>query len=178
MNAPLDELYLTWLYSQVGSVKLRSPSRTYWTLFKLLFTKEFVWIIPNDDNRVEDGRDLRFEFLDEREIDEVDPDWMSLGCSMFEMLIGLSRRLSFEDDGEACDWFWRLLENLGLSHLTDDMCDEQAKRDINETLDNVIWRTYSPDGFGGLFPLESTTRDQRDVEIWYQLSEYLLGPQD
>jgi len=62
MNEPLDDLYLTWLYSQIGSIKLKQPSRTYWSLFRQLYTKEFVWIIPNDDNRIEDGRDLRFKF--------------------------------------------------------------------------------------------------------------------
>jgi hypothetical protein len=38
----------------------------------------------------------------------------------------------------------------------------------------VIWRTYDRRGHGGLFPLQRSNRDQRRVEIWYQLSEYLL----
>jgi len=49
VSQPLDELYFTWLYSQVGSVRTRNPARTYWSLLRYLYTKEFVWIIPNDD---------------------------------------------------------------------------------------------------------------------------------
>lgn len=176
MNAPLDEQYLNWLYSQVASVKLRNRSRTHWSLARQLYKKEFVWLIPNDDNRVEDGRDLRYIFLSESGIDESDVslEWLSLGCSMFEMLIGLARRLSFEADGEPRVWFWHLIEILELEQYTDRNYDEAAEREINDALDRVIWRTYSPDGRGGLFPLHSPTQDQREVELWYQLSSYLV----
>lgn len=174
MDAPLDELYLKWLYSKISSVRLRDPSRTYWNLFRQLYTKEFVWIIPNDDNRAEDGKDLRYEFLEEQGVDEVDPDWIRLGCSMLELLIALSRRLSFEDDGEPRGWFWQMLANLGLNEFNDANYNEQAQSEIDQALDTVIWRTYSPDGFGGLFPLKTPEKDQREVEIWYQLGAYLL----
>lgn len=172
MNAPLDEQYLTWLYSQVGSVKLRSPSRTYWSLLRRLYVKEFVWIIPNDDNRLEDGRELRYQFLEDAGIDDPDPIWMGMGCSMLEMMVALSRRLAFETEGEAKWWFWKLIANLGLERCSDSKpCSEEK---VDETLDAVIWRTYAPNGQGGLFPLRDTTQDQRDVEIWYQLNAYLL----
>ncbi len=173
MSKPLDELYLSWLYSQVGSVKLKAPSKTYWTLIRQLYTKEFVWLIPNDDNRVEDGRDLRYEFIDSEGIGDVDPDWMTIGCSMLEMLIGLSRRLSFEVEGEPRTWFWHMIETLEI-FCTDNDYDKKHYRKVDETLNQVIWRTYSPDGSGGLFPLTDTTQDQREVELWYQLSAYLL----
>ncbi len=173
MNEPLDELYLTWLYSQVGSVKMRTPSRTHWALIRQLYTKEFVWLIPNDDNRVEDGRDLRHEFIDSEGIGDVDSNWMILGCSMLEMLIGLSRRLSFEAEGEPRVWFWHMIETLEVSY-NDKKYNKQHYREIDEVLDRVIWRTYSPEGRGGLFPLRRTTQDQRDIELWYQLSAYLL----
>jgi hypothetical protein len=173
MSEPLDELYFRWLYAQVGPVRLKNPSRTYWSLLKLLHTKEFVWIIPNDDNRLEDGRDLRDEFVYEIRHMDVEPEWMSLGCSMLEMLIGLARRLWFEDDRFQIDeWFWHLMENLGLSNFSDrGGWDEQ---DVDDILSAVIWRIYEPDGSGGLFPLKDAQEDQREVELWYQMSEYLL----
>lgn len=175
MDEPLDELYLTWLYSQVGSVKSRSRSRTYWFLLRQLYKTEFVWLIANDDNRVEDGRDLRHEFVSELNV-EPDDEWMSLGCSMLEMLVGLSRRLSFEAEGKPRDWFWHLIENLDLTHHTDahcensDLCEER----IAEILNVVIWRTYNPNGHGGLFPLRRPEEDQTNVELWYQLCAYVL----
>ncbi len=174
MKEPLDELYLTWLYSQVGSVKLRTASKTHWSLIRHLYVKEFVWIIPNDDNRLEDGRDLRHEFLDDREIDNPDPVWMGLGCSMLEMLIALSRGFSFVADGAPRTWFWHMLENLDLAQFNDKEYHEIHQRGIDEALDQVIWRTYYPDGFGGLFPLKHPKLDQRNVEIWYQLNAYIM----
>lgn len=170
-NEPLDELYFKWLYSQVGSVRT-SRSRTYWKLLRQLYTKEFVWIIPNDDNRAEDGRDLRYEFIEDQQLDDVDSNWLGLGCSMLEMLIGLSRRLAFEAEGRPRDWFWHLIKTLGLDDYTDNTDFPYDK--VDDVLNRVIWRTYSRNGNGGLFPLHKTTKDQRDVEIWYQLSAYLL----
>lgn len=172
MTAPLDEQYFTWLYSQIGSLKTRDKSRTYWNLARQLFTKEFVWIVPNDDNRVEDGRNLRLEFVTEQGVEGVRPDWFDIGCSMLEMLVGLSRRLSFEAGGEPREWFFQLVENLGLYDLTDNK--HIHEREVDRVLERVIWRNYEPDGNGGLFPLKYADRDQREIEIWYQMNSYLL----
>lgn len=170
---PLEEGYFRWLYGQVSDVRLRNPSRTYWSLLKLLHTKEFVWIVPNDDNRLEDGCQLRHEFLMDHEVWDMDPNWLSLGCSMLEMLIALSRHLAFEDDGKtAREWFWHMLENIGIAKLTDR--HNWSEQDVEDILDNVIWRTYRPNGRGGLFPLKHANGDQREVELWYQLNAYLL----
>lgn len=173
MDKPLDEEYFLWLCRQVGSVESsKIPSRNYWRLLKRLYTKEFVWIIPNDDNRAEDGRNLQYEFVKENKIDDVDPGWLGLGCSMFELLVGLSRRLSFEADGEPRDWFWHMIENIGLERYNDNA--HIPEKEVDEILDDIIWRTYRRNGRGGLFPLRKATDDQRDVELWYQLNAYLL----
>ena len=172
MDEPLDDLYLTWLYKQTGSVKLKNRTRTYWSILRLLYTKQFVWFIPNDDNRVEDGKDLRYEFIHEEGIQDLDDSWMTLGCSMLELFVSLSRRLAFEDDGKPRDWFWQLIHNLELDQYNDSV--HIPLDEIEALLDRVIWRTYDPDGSGGLFPLRWPERDQRDVELWYQLSAYIL----
>ena len=177
MAEPLDERYLRWLYSQVASVKLKNPTRTYWSLMRSLFTTEFVWLVPNDDNRLEDGRDLRYEFIEEEGIDIVDHDWMTIGCSLLEMLIGLARRLVFESDDESGvgEWFWHLIGNLNLDNFNDEhFQSEQQQAYVNHVLETLVWRNYRSDGFGGLFPLRDPQEDQRKVEIWYQLSNYLL----
>jgi hypothetical protein len=176
ISPPLDELYFTWLYSQVDSVEISNPSRTYWRMLRQLYTKEFVWSIPNDDNRAEDGKDLRREFINEEGLDDIDQAWLDLGCSMLELLIGLSRRLSFQDDGEPRSWFWQLIENLGLERYNDNALirEEEIYEILDEILNEVIRRTYKRNGSGGLFPLKRATEDQREVELWYQLSAYLL----
>lgn len=175
MSEPLDELYLTWLYSQVSSVKSKQLSKTYWSLFRELYRTEFVWFVPNDDNRVEDGRDLRYEFMHDHDIDYNDEEWQSLGCSMLEMLIGLSRRLAFQAEGEPRAWFWHLLANLGLDKMNDIYCRRSTyKEEIEDIVSRVIWRTYDYYGRGGLFPLRKAAEDQRKLEIWYQLNAYVI----
>lgn len=171
MDEPLDDAYLTWLYSQIGSVRLKNRARSYWRLARQLFTKEFVWFVPNDDNRVEDGRDLRYEFLEESGA-TADDNWLELGCSFLEMLLGLSRRLSFEAEGEPRDWFWHLMDTLGLRECNDRA--DWSEEEVDDILNRVIHRTYAPNGDGGLFPLETADADQRNVELWYQMSAYLL----
>jgi hypothetical protein len=166
----IDELYFQWLYGQVGS-ESNQRARTHWNLLKRFHETPFVWTVPNDDNRAEDGRDLRREFIENENI-EVDPDWMSLQCSMLELLIGLSRRLAFEDDGTPRRWFWQLVENLNLAQYTDKARLPVAT--VDEALNRVIFRQYNFNGIGGLFPLRNPTQDQRKVELWYQLSAYLL----
>ena len=172
MSKPLDERYFVWLYDQVGDSKARNPARTYWRVLKQLFTKEFVWIVPNDDNRIEDGKVLRNEFVEKFRY-EVDDNWMKLGCSMLELLIGLSRRLAFECEGEPRDWFWHLMNNIGLDKLN---CNDLVALPdyVDSAMEKVIWRTYHSNGRGGLFPLNNPHDDQRGVEIWYQLNAYIL----
>lgn len=170
-NQPLDELYFQWLYRQVADPDLKDSSLTYWKLLREFFSKEFVWLVPNDVNRSEDGKELRSEFIHEERPTRVESEWLNIGCSILELMVGLSRRLSFEADGEPYYWFWKLVENLGLDGYSDNR--RLPKKKIEETLDRVIFRTYKRNGLGGLFPLKQTDKDQRKVELWYQKAEYL-----
>jgi hypothetical protein len=174
MSEPLDESYLVWLYRQVADSNAKDPSLTYWNLLRTLFKQEFVWVVPNDDNRLEDGKDLRLEFLRESHIDhaDVDDDWIGLGCSVLELMVGLSRRLAFEADGEPYYWFWRLMENIGLQRYSDS--HRLPIHHIEDVLERVIFRQYNYNGHGGFFPLKFAQEDQRNVELWYQLNAYVL----
>jgi hypothetical protein len=175
MAGTVDDQYFEWLYSQVGAVRNRNPKQSRWNLLRQLFVKEFVWLIANDDNRVEDGRDLRDEFLASAEgIDDPSREWMELGCSMLEMLIALGRRVAFETEESPVDWFWKLIDNMGLLTYTDDKYNNRIAQHVDEVCDRVIYRNYAPDGSGGLFPLHEVHGDQRKVELWYQMSAYLL----
>lgn len=172
MTSTLDESYFKWLYSQVEEVRSKAPAHTYWRLFEILHNKEFIWLIPNDDNRIADGKYLRVEFLNFQRIDTSDRSWMDADCSFLEMLIALSRRLAFEAEGGPREWFRHLLETLELADLTDAV--PIPEDEVNDILDTVIWRTYRPNGEGGLFPLREPSVDQTGVEIWYQLNAYLI----
>lgn len=173
----LDDAYFEWLYSQIGPLRNRNPEHSYWRLCRKLYTTEFTWFVPNDDNRVEDGKELRLEFLDVTGYHlggRRDVEWMSLGCSMFEMLIALARLAAFESDRSPAEWFWRFMQNLELIRYSDDIYEISIEEEVEEALDRINRRTYSANGVGGLFPLRRATQDQRKIELWYQLSAYLI----
>lgn len=181
-----EEQYFRWLYSQVGFLNNPDPTRGYILLAEQLHNKEFVWSVPNDDNRAEEGRSLREEFLDEAPLRKNDwfgrsrsvESWMQEPCSMLELLIVLARNLAFQTyiDGQtnlAGDWFYIMLENLDI-RINDDQYSEHLAHKINDTLEVVINRTYSPNGQGGLFPVSNPQKDFRNVELWFQMSAYVL----
>ncbi|QCG77548.1 hypothetical protein SEA_DIZZYRUDY_52 [Microbacterium phage DizzyRudy] len=175
----LDDAYFEWLYSQIGPLKNRNPARNFWHLCRQLYTTEFIWFVPNDDNRVEDGKELRFEFLRSTRYPLTDPHglFMGLGCSMFEMLVALSRLAAFESGRDHVEWFWRFMHNLELDQYTDEIYSrgvgDGIAEGVEETLERLNQRTYSRNGKGGLFPLRRARQDQREVELWYQMSSYL-----
>jgi hypothetical protein len=171
---PLEELYFQWLYRQVAPPRMKTPADSHWSLLLRMHNTEFTYFVPNDDNRAVDGQYLRYEFLDSlppaRQL--ADEDWMRIGCSMLEMLIALSRRLSFYTGGASSNWFWHLVDNIGLKDCNDARpCSEET---IDRALRRVIDRTYDREGNGGLFPARGTKLDQRQVEIWDQMNHYLL----
>ncbi len=172
-DVPLDEAYFVWLYSQVASIKNRNRAQTYWSLLRFFYTKEFTWSdIEKDENRAKDGKNLRTEFIRDTGIEVREEGWLELGCSMLELFISLSYRLTFEGDGEPSEWFWGIVENLGLIECTD--ANPANESILNDILDKVIHRDYASNGAGGLFPLQNSQQDQRNIELWYQAQAYLL----
>jgi hypothetical protein len=171
MSTELDSMYFGWLYAKVVHTLNNSPYNRFYKLMKSLYGTEFVWQLSGDDNRAEDGTDLRREFLVETKNSD-DSDWRQTdGCSMLEMLIALSRRCEFQTEETAHDWFWEMLENLELSQFNDGAFPEEEI--VADILDDFNWRRYRYNGTGGIFPIEHPSEDQRSVEIWYQFHEYL-----
>ena len=174
MDEPIEEAYFNWLYSKVARVDNPTPSLTFLTLMRDLHSTEFVFLISGDDNRAEDGLDLRREFLRESFTAQA-PNWMDIPCSVLEMFIAFSRKAHFEADAYSSrEWFWIFLGNLSLDDLND--ASDHVSEIVSEVIDQFVWRTYRHDGYGGMFPLQQPKCDQRDVEIWYQFSEYLVNP--
>lgn len=171
------ELYFDWLRKQVGVTMNPNPRRRHWLLLEQLINTEFEWFVPNDDNRAADGEALRHEFIDEY---EADPGMMDSNCSMLEMLVALCRRLSFEDGKTVDGWFWELMENVELRRFTDEYYEDHADayEEVDEILHRINKRDYDEDGQGGLFPLSRPPCDQTQVEIWYQMSSYLLEDEE
>lgn len=170
----LDERYLDWLYSLVLPVSIRNPARSYRKLLNHLFKRAFTWHVPNDDNRIEDARELRYEFLDRYVIEDDDPEWTDLELSVLEVLIALARRASFETSELPDIWFGRFLDHLDLREYTDAIYVQGAWEDVDAAIDIFVNREYDRNGLGGLFPLRDAKYDQRQVELWYQMAAYLI----
>lgn len=174
-DGTLDDLYLEFLYGIVASTRNRNPSKTHWSLLRQLYSERFSWTVRNDDNRECDGKDLRNEFIIEWNVDDIEPLWLELECSMLEMLIAFSRRVSYQSYGEPADWFWHFINTLELRELTDSVYrDDPHKKVVSAICQRINNRTYNRNGVGGLFPLSGRCTDQRRVELWYQMSTYLL----
>jgi hypothetical protein len=174
LEEPIESLYFNWLCAKVMRVDVPTPSLTYWKLLRELQNTEFVWKIPMDDNRAEDGKELRNEFLLEARI-QTDEEWFHIGCSILEMFIAFSKRAAFITDRSPQEWFWEFIGNLGLASFNDAGFNLFILTDILYTF---IWRTYDYHGNGGMFPIRHPRRDQREVEIWYQFCDYLEEQED
>lgn len=164
MTNQIDYDYFEWLVSQVD---IRTD-HSYIYVFERMHNLEFVWTVPNDDNRVQDAIDLRLEFLD-----YASGHLNLAGATLLEILISLSRRCAFTAGGPEYLWAWRLLKNLGLTKIFDPVSADEAQR-VEDILYALVWRTYEPNGKGGFFPLKYPKEDQTKVEIWYQLNAYVI----
>lgn len=168
----ITDAYFDWLYALVlPMTTVKNPSRSYSQLLEVLINIDFNWTVPNDDNRVMDALELRYEFVNSPPISQ------NQTCTFLEMLIALSRRASFQSSGDVDDWFWHILSNIGIGRQfsDDDRFSLVLMDDLEERVYRVIFREYDEDGSnGGLFPLNHPVQDQRKVELWYQLAAYIL----
>jgi hypothetical protein len=164
MTPQIEDDYFQWLTSQI-ELPADNP-HTYNDLFTRMHEIEFVWSVPHDDDRVQDGLNLRNQFLNGRRYK------FTSGVSVLEVLIALSIRVAFTAGGYAPIWAWQLIENLHLDRRFDPFTKGRAER-VDETLETLIWRTYQRDGKGGFFPLNQALEDQTKVDIWNQMNMYV-----
>lgn len=172
----MDSGYLKWL----KRIILPAPSfKSFNLLIDKLYSVPFDPIMnyPDryfniasyDDNRAGDGVYLRYIYSDITE----DPS----PCTMLEMLIALGNRFdgcvgfNVRDTKDTRKNFWIMIKNLGLDIFDDSHYEED---DVDRILHIFLTRTYLPNGSGGLFPLRKPKIDQRKIEIWSQLQEYLV----
>lgn len=171
----LTDAYFEWMY------QLAFPNQneiSYRRLCAYLNNVTFYPRLPMDENRAQDGEDLRYRFGYDQGY--VHPEIGSMldcrPCSMLEMMVALALRM--EEDimtnpamgNRLPQWFMEMLQSLGL----DDMTDEQFDRHkVMTVVRRFMDGKYKPNGKGGLFTIPSCERDLRTVEIWYQMNWYL-----
>ena len=164
MTKEFAERYFRWLVDQVN---LGTNVNKYEGLFRRFHSRAFYWDVPNDDNRIGDALEVRREFWGPG--NPIPRD----GVSVFEVIIARSRRLEFQAGGERELWAWQLFQNLGLGRMFDPLT-VRNERKIDDTIEALMFRTYERDGTGGFFPLKHAKEDQTKIEIWYQMSAYII----
>lgn len=173
-----DGDYLGFLMDKINDVE-DEKDRTYFLLTRILFEKEFYWLVPNDDNRDEDGKMLRTEYEDHFSAGQNPVILLPHGpARILEVLIALAYRMEFEISGFPGEkspggYFWEMIDNLGLMKFDDEVITQTDHLIIVGHLDDWLDRRYEKSGLNGIFPLERSQNDQRNVEIWYQMYEYI-----
>lgn len=167
--------YFEWLFGLVCEYRYSSDI-SYDRLLTMLHETEFIFTHPRDENRAEDGIDLRWRFVYEHDYPNSTLFKLDGPCSILEMMIALAIRCEENIMDDPCignrtgQWFWGMIISLGLGAMTDSRYNRLY---VDETIDRFLNREYDPDGKGGLFTIEDCDRDLRTVEIWYQLCWYL-----
>ena len=166
--------YYVWLCELTGP-----RGKKYSKVLNNLWCKNFKWTVPHDDNRVFECYKLREDFAKDRGIEYIDVEYQK-AANMLELIVSLSMRCESMTTNNVHDvtsdeWFWRILNNIDLVSFPDVEYEEMdGAIIIDKILDRVIDRTYHPSGKGGLFPLKRVRKDQRKVELWYQMCYYLV----
>ena len=162
--------YYIWLVDKVDF----DSHDNYTKLLEYLHNKNFIWKVHNDDNRAEDGKQLRIKFEDETDYLDYSP--LVRPCSVLEMLVAFANRIDKDvmptEDGSdnLAYWFWLMLDNLGLKDYTDDKFDANLVDDI---LDKWMNRTSDPTKKGNAFLVKSGKNHFLEKELWFQMHQYI-----
>lgn len=172
----ISNRYFEWMYDLVCKDRY-SKSISYRKLITHLHSIEFIYSIPLDSNRANDGEKLRYRFALCQDCEELS-DYLDDPCSVLEMMIALAIRVeeNILDDVEIGDrsdqWFWEMISNLGLGGMNDRHYDRDF---VQRTIERFLYRDYEPDGKGGLFWIRNCDRDLRKIEIWCQFNYYITN---
>ena len=170
----INDEYFEYLCELIDAKRF-SRRVSYRKLLMRLHDTEFTYFVPYDDNRADDGIQLRRRFALERN-DMHSANYITGPCSVFEMMVALAVRCeeTIMDDAllgnRTGQWFWDMINNLGLGTMSDSRFDRSV---VDGIVSRFLSREYEPDGRGGLFTVPNCRYDMRTVEIWCQLSWYL-----
>lgn len=158
-NYVVDNEYYQWLLRRIDYLE----GDGYDDALEVMFSTPFEWDIPNDDNRAEDGIQLRYIFMDEEGWGTMPLDGKE--CTFFEMLVALAERIENDVmwDGESDrtdEWFWLMIRNLGIKPWDLSGYTYGIIENFMHHKENVM-----------LFPCDKKLRKS---EIWFQAQSFLM----
>ena len=152
---------------------------SYRKLMEYLYSRQFTSNYANDMNRIQDGIEMRFRFIEAFAGPYTYHDvykYLTHDCNMLEMMVALARRcedhiMGDPDIGDRSGgWFLGMIRNTHLDEMDDGAFDI---RKVERMVDNIIDHNYAKNGDGGLFSVQNPNVDMRNAEIWYQMNWYL-----
>lgn len=166
--------YFEWMYDLVCGKRF-ARDISYRKLLLHLHDIEFIYSIPKDANRADDGIKLRSRFAYEEDFPDADL-YLEGPCSVLELMVALSIHCEehIMDDpmigNRTSQWFWIMISSLGLGGMNDTVYDP---RYVDTVITRFLRREYKPDGTGGLFKVRNCEDDLRTLEIQYQLYRFI-----
>lgn len=131
-------------------------------LLRYLFEVDYIWTIHLDENRAQDGIDLRclYANLNKLTIDI----FQDKPCSMLEMLIAFANRIENDfmgsaEGNNAPRWFYQMLVSLGIA--------EDMKRFDKSRVDHALIKFFNHQI--ALFDIPGIEK----LQLWDQLNSWL-----
>lgn len=149
--------YLYYLMSLILPPEETGPGSPALFLFRALNEVPFIAYNEMDKNRVADAIDIR---------DGWSAEMQDRPVTLLEIVVELSLYLASARENmmaspEPGRWFMEILGNAGISMRT-------PREKIIEIGKRIVRREL------GLFPLDRTDGDAKQMELWMQLNRYLV----
>lgn len=162
--------YKKWLLRRVYF-----KEKNYNCLIDALHETAFFFSLDMDENRAMDGLALRDEYFDYIDLKQ---GIFYQDCTVLEVLIALSLRMDQEYIGDPGDprpdkIFWELIQNLNLDQYDDKNFTARTYSQVYDILDDWMNRKFDRNGERSIFPLRKSRIDQRKIEIWAQMQQYI-----
>lgn len=147
----------------------------YRPLARALCSYEFVCQDPMDENRIEDAKGFILSM-------DGEPDWIP---NVFEVIVALAKRMDLDllydvsKGRQTGIHIMEMLSSIGLEGYSSvpgsdgEMVPSWNDKDLDETVERLLDRTYSETGEGGLFTLSDAPWDAREKEIWEQMNQWI-----
>ena len=176
--------YKNWLIGLTSNWCSVILGASYERLMEYLYSRNFTSIYPNDYNRVQDGIEMRFRFIEVCESGFSPLKYtyhdvykhLTHDCNMLEMMAALAQKCEDHIMGDpeigdrSGEWFCGMLKNTHLDRYSDEYFDDYM---VDRIVTNVIDHNYCRNGDGGLFSVKNPAIDMRNAELWYQMNWYL-----
>lgn len=167
----LEQEYFEYL------VNLINPDHApYLKLLEQLYSTDYIIVKDDDNNRAEDGKNLRLDWLYEHNRKEDNDIWFAQfkACSVLEMMVALAIRMDenimWNGFNRTSIWFSDMILSMGLEQYTDYNYDPES---ISTIVNAMMYYNIESNGQGGLFISPYNDTDMRDYSLWYQMQIYI-----